>query len=457
MKKKQLSLLILAALTQPAVASIYDQYNSSSSSSDYSSEPQALMTEFDFNIKNSGPFIWQSEEGNDWRIVRLGKIQERKIRSAAIDVGESSVLKTQFVSEGGQIAFELDFQGAQYNRLTFYINDEEKQVYTTRTNQNVSAFELPAEGTLVTVKWVFKKNAQSANNKDLARLDNIRISGTMDTDLDNFNDAWELKYFGNLTTLSSRDDANDYDKDGMTNQQEHEHYTDPTTADADNDGLFDNHETEIGSNPNRSDPRESKVYHAYESLKIYHMGLSYLERQDYQSAFEFFESAAEQRAYAPAMHELGHMYAQGLFVTANQDQAVLSYKSAANSQHTPSQMLLYQKYQSGDGVIKNNAESINWLKQAVANKHPEALVELAKLYETGSNNEITYDIKAAYDLYFEAALLDNAEARYNLARFYEQGLGVERDLDEAKWWNRRARDSQDSDSSSMSYFSSVAQ
>ena len=110
-------------------------------------------------------------------------------------------------------------QGAQDNKLTFYINDEEKQVYTTTTNQYASVFELPPEGTLVTVKWVFKKNAQSANNKDLAWLDNIRISGTMDSDFDGFNDAWELKYFGNLTTLSSRDDSKDYDQDGMTNQK----------------------------------------------------------------------------------------------------------------------------------------------------------------------------------------------------------------------------------------------
>ena len=93
-------------------------------------------------------------------------------------------------------------------------------------------------------------------------------------------------------------------------------------------------------------------------------------------------------------------------------------------------MLLYQKYQSGDGVIRNNAQSIHYLKQAVANKHPEALVELAKLYETESNSEITYDIKAAFDLYYDAAELDNAKAQYNLARFYEQGLAVAKNEEE---------------------------
>ena len=106
MKKSTLSLFVLSALTQPAVAEIYDNFSSSSSSSDYSSALHDLITEFDFNLKT--PALSLAERS--WQRLAHCAFRAKpraKIRSAAIDVGASSVLKTQFVSKGGQIALRL--------------------------------------------------------------------------------------------------------------------------------------------------------------------------------------------------------------------------------------------------------------------------------------------------------------------------------------------------------------
>ncbi len=72
-----------------------------------------------------------------------------------------------------------------------------------------------------------------------------QIDPPMDSDNDDLDDAWEMRFFGNL----DEDGGDNNDGDGLTNEEEEELGTNPTLADTDVDGLNDDLEA-----PNNTDP-----------------------------------------------------------------------------------------------------------------------------------------------------------------------------------------------------------
>ncbi len=77
-----------------------------------------------------------------------------------------------------------------------------------------------------------------------------------DTDGDGLEDWWEWQYFGDLDEVPSGDP----DGDGLTNEQEVEHNTDPTQTDTDNDGFSDYVEVINGTSPTSHASRPSYPY-----------------------------------------------------------------------------------------------------------------------------------------------------------------------------------------------------
>ncbi len=77
-----------------------------------------------------------------------------------------------------------------------------------------------------------------------ASIDDLK--GGIDIDRDGLVDSWEVAHFGDISSQSGSDD---YDGDGLTNDQEENLGTDPTLADSDGDGYSDLSEIQGGSNP----------------------------------------------------------------------------------------------------------------------------------------------------------------------------------------------------------------
>lgn len=84
-----------------------------------------------------------------------------------------------------------------------------------------------------------------------------------DTELDGMNDKWEIAYSFNarLNNANAGPAAHhplaDPDGDGLNNQEESAHGTNPNMADTDGDGIGDGDEIDQGSNPN--DPNDSQA------------------------------------------------------------------------------------------------------------------------------------------------------------------------------------------------------
>jgi len=94
----------------------------------------------------------------------------------------------------------------------------------------------------------------TGDSGEMTIFDNDSGAGP-DTDLDGIDDAWEIIYFGNITTI---DGTGDYDGDLLNDKKEFENGTNPKDTDTDDDGLNDFLEAVIyASEPINPDPRSA--------------------------------------------------------------------------------------------------------------------------------------------------------------------------------------------------------
>jgi uncharacterized protein len=84
------------------------------------------------------------------------------------------------------------------------------------------------------------------------------------------------------------------------------------------------------------------------------------------------------------------------------------------------QNFLAVAYRTGQGTTIDNAASLRWLEAAAAQNHPQALVLLGNMYETGDGRPVNLDVARQY--YQRAAALDYEPARQALTRLAVAGI-----------------------------------
>jgi TPR repeat protein len=109
----------------------------------------------------------------------------------------------------------------------------------------------------------------------------------------------------------------------------------------------------------------------------------------------------------------------------------------AKSGDADAALALSDAYLNGNGVDKNSAEAVRWLKVLVDKGDARAETKLASMMLEG--NGIPRDENAALQLFKSAADKNNPEATYSLGNIYDRGQGVAVDSTEAfKWFERAA-------------------
>jgi len=76
--------------------------------------------------------------------------------------------------------------------------------------------------------------------------------------------------------------------------------------------------------------------------------------------------------------------------------------------------------------------AVKWFQDAVAKGHAVAMENLARLYELG--NGVPKDLKRAFELNLQSAQKGWSHAQYEVAQCYNRGKGVEANLKEAVRW-----------------------
>jgi TPR repeat protein len=189
---------------------------------------------------------------------------------------------------------------------------------------------------------------------------------------------------------------------------------------------------------------------------------------DNAKAAEYFRKAAEQ-GLAAAQNDLGAYYARGLGVKRDFQEAAKWYTKAALQGDELAEYSLGRAYAEGRGVDKDLRESTKWYRKAAEQNQPDALVVMGDMYLFGDRGssmkyaealkyytnavahgqticlnslgicyenspDISDNMGLALKCYRQAAAKNDGRAQANLGRFYQDGIGVQKDLVEAYKW-----------------------
>ena len=189
--------------------------------------------------------------------------------------------------------------------------------------------------------------------------------------------------------------------------------------------------------------------------------------EHYQEAAELFRKSAEQ-GNVKSQTELGICYRDGQGVEQNYEKAIEWFNRAEKQGYSEAQNCLGLCYMKGYGVEQDSEKAIEWFKKAVEQGNANAQ------YNLGCCLKDTYDYKAIFKLWRDAAKQENpsavnilgycydgieiaedkaetfswwkkaaeegyTEAQFVIGRFYSDGIGVNKDEKEAfAWWKKAA-------------------
>ena len=179
---------------------------------------------------------------------------------------------------------------------------------------------------------------------------------------------------------------------------------------------------------------------------------AYLDR-NYEDAIKIFKPLAkkgnsEARRYLKLMREAGYRdkttYEDGKAAYLKNDfkLAFEILKPLADEGNSWSQYILSLMYESGQGVEKNQKESVKWLILAAESGVPKIQYDLGIRYFYGYGIEQNFNETAKW--WESSANAGIADSQYNLGLMYYRGIGVSKDKNKARILIKKAA-SQDHD------------
>jgi len=145
---------------------------------------------------------------------------------------------------------------------------------------------------------------------------------------------------------------------------------------------------------------------------------------------------------AEAQFQLGQMYALGHGFKQNFKTAAEWYEKAAQQSHAKARTALGLLY-SFKAVPSDDDKGTDWLEKAAIQDESVAQVFLGNMAE----KQNLYD--EARKWYEQAAANGSADAMIAIAKLYEYGEGVSKDLDQARQWNEKASEQKNISASAM--------
>ena len=135
-------------------------------------------------------------------------------------------------------------------------------------------------------------------------------------------------------------------------------------------------------------------------------GIVAYQKGDYANALREFTSSAR-LGCVTAQYNLGFMYAKGLGVSKNYDEAFTWFSRAAKNGDPESQYHLAGMYENGLGVEQDYYQAAKWYRKAAEQGEVNAQLTLGGLYGIGLGASQSY--KQAY-AWFNVAALQGKES-----------------------------------------------
>lgn len=149
---------------------------------------------------------------------------------------------------------------------------------------------------------------------------------------------------------------------------------------------------------------------------------------DMRKAVELYYNATKQ-GHAEAQYQLGNCYYYGYGVPLDYSKAVDYWEEAALRGNTRAQYQTGCCYENGQGVDINCKQAIYWYQQAAEQNDADAMFALSSCCRDGEES-LAWCEKAAQS--------GNAEAQYHMGMSYEYGDMVRASFNKALYWYTRA-------------------
>ncbi len=161
-------------------------------------------------------------------------------------------------------------------------------------------------------------------------------------------------------------------------------------------------------------------------------------KADPAQAAKWYREAALTGNYEAQFHlaKLVDKGAPGL--KADKATAIKLLESGAKHGHAPSENLLGQMLQNGDGMPKDEKAAVEWYKKAAEQKFAVAQNNLGVMLLKGLGTDRNLD--EAFKMFSSAAEGQDGWAMNNLGGMYEMGWGTAKDLAKAKEFYQKAAD-----------------
>jgi len=169
--------------------------------------------------------------------------------------------------------------------------------------------------------------------------------------------------------------------------------------------------------------------------------------QSYEKAFEYLEQAAH-LGDAKAQYNLGFMYYNGQGVEQSYEKAKEYLEQAAHLGFSEAQYSLGEFYRTGEGVEQSYDRAFEYYQQAAQLGHPQAQYDVGRLYMTGDWG-VQKSVKKTLMFLKMAGNSGITEALVMLACIYQQGMGVQKDLQMTIKWLTKAVELGNKDASKL--------
>lgn len=162
------------------------------------------------------------------------------------------------------------------------------------------------------------------------------------------------------------------------------------------------------------------------------LGVYYYQVQRYEQSKSWLEQAANQQ-HAGAMNQLAWIYREGLGVSQDLDYAVMWHSYAAEADYPRAMTNLAYLYSIGEGVDKDLETSAKWYIKAAGLNSASAIYAVAA-YTLNGTGGIAKNESEGVRLLMASAELGHKRAMYAIGKRYENGDGLDFDIEQARYW-----------------------
>lgn len=166
--------------------------------------------------------------------------------------------------------------------------------------------------------------------------------------------------------------------------------------------------------------------------------------KDKAKARSLYQLAVD-RDYGPAQNSLGNMIKYGTDGSKPDAKTAFAlYLKAAHKGISSAQYNTGRALQDGKGVARNSQSARLWYEAAIKQGNPHACNQVSIMYFDGTADGIAKNTSEAIRLRMKGAKEGCPFAQQSLARDYEKGKYVKRDISKAIYWYKKSVD-QDAD------------